>query len=398
MPIFTRTEMDRRHAALRRGMVAAGLDAVLATSYASFYYLTGAPIHPFGRPMAAVVPAQGEPVIIEAVVERAHTLQQSWIEDVRVYWDYNPTPVFDRPRPPFESLVHHLQEALRDRNLLDKRVGFEEDTLPHRYYQAFRAALPRVTFAGASDMLDRLRLVKSAEEMALIRAADDVCDVGQALALEIVRPGRDSLDINLRLYTAMVEHASTRYPDMPFNVHTKIGLGSVAKNAGHSEWAAWSRADVVQAGQVLEMVFSAWLWGYFGNVERAVAIGEPTARQRELLEIMVEANEAGIAAVRPGVPLADIDRACKAVLVKAGLQTPTGTGVGRGITSYEGNARETRMDVRLYADVVLEPGMVFSIEPHVREHDVVYRHCNTIIVTERGCEVDSRIPRGVLQV
>lgn len=398
MPIFSRAEMDRRHEALRRRMAAEGLDAVVATSYTAFYHLSGAPVHPYGRPIALVVPARGEPAIVEAIIERAHTIQQTWIRDIRNYWDYNPTPVFDRPRPPLESLVHHLEQVLRDRDLLDKRVGIEEAALPFGHYEAFRAVLPQVRFVGVSDILDRLRLVKSDEELALIRAADDVCDVGQAMALEIVRPGHNSAELNVRLWTAMVEHATTQYPDMPFNIHSRIGLEPVSKSAGHSEWAGWGRGDLVKAGQVLEMVFSAWLWGYWGNVERAVSIGEPTARQRELLEIMVESNEVGIAAVRPGVALADIDRACKGVLVKHGLETPTGTGVGRGLTSYEGNARELKMDVRLYADVVLEPGMTFSIEPHVREHDVIYRHCNTIIVTERGCEVDSRIPRGVLRV
>jgi Xaa-Pro aminopeptidase len=120
---------------------------------------------------------------------------------------------------------------------------------------------------------------------------------------------------------------------------------------------------------------------------------------RKPFEVMIEANEAAIGAVKPGVFLSDIDRAAKDVLKKHGYQTRTGTGCGRGITSYEGNARELLMDLRPYSDVVLQPGMAFSIEPDVREPGIgTFRHCNTIIVTEDGREVDSRTPRGVIWV
>ena len=71
----------------------------------------------------------------------------------------------------------------------------------------------------------------------------------------------------------------------------------------------------------------------------------------------------------------------------------------RGITSYEADARELAMDLRAYADVLLEPGMAFSLEPDLDVAGIgVFRHCNTIIVTEEGCEVDSRLPWGAIVV
>ena len=83
-------------------------------------------------------------------------------------------------------------------------------------------------------------------------------------------------------------------------------------------------------------MISVWLWGYWGNVERAVYVGEPSREVQQAFQIMVDANEAAIAVTRPGTPLADVDRAAKAVLTKHGYQTRTGSGCGRGITSYEG--------------------------------------------------------------
>ena len=80
---------------------------------------------------------------------------------------------------------------------------------------------------------------------------------------------------------------------------------------------------------------------------------------------MVEANETAIAAIRPGLRLADVDRTAKPVPVCDGYPTRSGSGCGRGIISYEGDARELRMDLRLYADATLAPGMAFSLEPDV---------------------------------
>lgn len=182
MPIFSRAEMDRRHALLRQRMAALGLDGVIATSYAAFYYLAGAPIHPFGRPMALLVPLDGEPVIVESVIERGHTPLQSWVRDIRDYWDYNPVPTLDHPRPPLASMLHHLGRAVDERGLTSKRLGIEDATLPLAHYEALRRALPRLELVPASDLLDQLRLVLSPEELTLIRAADAVADLGQEMA------------------------------------------------------------------------------------------------------------------------------------------------------------------------------------------------------------------------
>jgi Xaa-Pro aminopeptidase len=197
----------------------------------------------------------------------------------------------------------------------------------------------------------------------------------------------------------MMEALLREHPDVPFTFHVWPGVGGVEKGSGHSEWATWHLDDRIAPGQLLETVISVWVWGYWGAVERAVYVGEPTAEVQRLFDIMIEANEAAITAVRPGARLAEIDRLPKEVFARHGFGTRSGTGCGRGIVSYEGNARELAMDVRLYSEVVLEPGMAFSIEPDLQVPGIgTFRHCNTVIVTADGCEVDSRLPRGAIWV
>jgi Xaa-Pro dipeptidase len=391
--------MDRRVAATRAAMDGLALDAVIATSYPASYYLSGAPIHCFGRPMATLIPRQGEAAMVTSIIEKGHVEPQSWIEDVRHYWDYNVTPEYANPQPPLQSMVELLASTLGERGLSQGRIGVEDAKLPLAHLAAFRSVLPDVEFIEASDMLDRLRFVLSEEELVLTRAADAIADVGQEGLIELITPGASARDLVDQVRATMLDVILERHPEMPFHFHISTGLGEMGKGAGHSEWATWNRESRIEAGQLLETVTSVWLWGYWGNVERAVYVGEPSREVQQAFQVMVDANEAAIAVIRPGTPLADVDRAAKAILTKHGYQTRTGSGCGRGITSYEADARELKMDLRLYSDVILEPGMAFSLEPDLEVPGIgTFRHCNTIIVTENGCDVDSRLSRGIIWV
>lgn len=394
--IFSAAEIERRQAALRAQMAAASLDAVLATSYPSSYYLSGAPIHPFGRPIATLVPHDGHAGMVVSVIEEGHVRLQSPIEDVRVYWDYNPAPILDDPRPPLASLLVHLAQLVRDRGLSRGRIGYEDSTLPDRHLRAIRDALPDVALVPASDLVERQRLVLSDEELAILRDADGVADVGQQAILDAIGSGAPAGMLHRVAIEAMEEAVVTRRPDAAFALRVWPGPADERRIAGHSEWRPYGPGDAARAGDVLVSVVDAIVWGYTGNVERTIVIGEATERIRRDFVTMVEANERAIEAVRPGVTVRDVDAACKAVLAAAGHGTRTGSGVGRGLISYEGNHRILPLDVRPYNELVLEPGMAFSIEPDLQTDDGTYRHCNTIIVTDTGCAVDSTIERGII--
>lgn len=399
MTIFSRQEMERRWGKLQGGLAKAGIDCAIATSYAGSYYLSGSPIHPFGRPLATLVPVEGPPAIVQSIIEKEHTQAQSCIEDIRTYYDFNIEPVLENPQPPLASMLQLIRQALAQRRLEGGRIGVEGRHIPLAHYEGLRSLLPEATFVDISDMLERQRLTLSGEELALIRAADAVADLGQGRLIEILEPGKSAHELTEEIRQVMMDEILTRHPDKPFVIHAGAGLGCAGKVAGHSEWTTWNRETLVQENTLLETVISVWLWGYWGNVERAVWVGRPNPEVQRGFDIMVEANEAAIAAIRPGLPLAQVDRICKEVFWKHGFTTMSGSGCGRGITSYEANSRELRMDVRLYSDVILEAGMAFSLEPDLRLPGIgVFRHCNTIIVTEDGCEVDSRLPRGAIYV
>lgn len=394
--IFSAGELAGRAERLRERLDDRGLDAFLATSYPNSYYLSGAPIHPFGRPIATIIPRKGEPAMVISVIEIEHVRVQTWIEDIRLYWDFNPTPDMQDPRPPLTSMGVHLSTLIADRGLSRARIGYEDATLPVAHLRALQEAMPAVQFEPASDLVDRLRLVLSGEELAFLRAADDVARVGQRWMLESMQDGASAQELERGGREAMKAAALSRYPEAAFALRAWPGIAADARGSGHSEWASWGPQDKLRPGQIATGVLDCVLWGYTGNIERTVVIGEPSSRVRRDFETMIEARERAIEAVRPGVRLREIDAICKQVFSRHGHETRTGSGVGRGLISYEGNHRILAMDMRPYNDLVLEAGMAFSVEPDLQTEDGTYRHCDTVIVTAGGNEIDSSVERGVL--
>ena len=394
--IFSVGEIERRQARLRDDLVAAGLDAFLATSYPTSYYLSGAPIHPFGRPIATLIPVSGEPAMVLSIIEIEHVRTQSPIADLRTYWDFNPTPELADPRPPLASMITHLAAVIDERRLASARVGYEDATLSDRHVRAVREALPGVTWIPASDIVDRLRLVLSGEELAILRHADEVADAGQQAILDAIGAGVRAQDLHRLAMAAMEATIHERRPEAAYALRVTPGPGGPERSAGHSEWRSFGPADVARDGDVLVSVLDGIVWGYTGNVERTMVIGDPSASVSRDFETMVEANDRAIEAVRPGVSIRRIDAICKDVFQRAGHRTRTGSGVGRGLISYEGNHRILDLDLRPYNDLTLEEGMAISIEPDLQTEDGTFRHCNTIIVTADGCLVDSSVERGVI--
>lgn len=399
MATFSPAEMSRRVDFHRARMTEAGLDALILTSYQATYYLSGAPIHVFGRPSVTILAAGGTAILIAAAIEESHLAVQTWITDRRYYRDGGPIAGSPgTPRSPSESAVELLAAALLELGLGRGRVGFEEASMSCALAAAIREKSPALRLSPASSLVESMRMVKSSEELRILRAADAVADAGLRAFLEIVAPGLTALELHEQVRHAMLAAAADRAPLTPVLLRVGVGLDEPAMGAGHSEAMTFDATNVVRDGQVLDTVFDATIWGYMGNVERAVVVGIPSADVRRDYEAMIDAHERAIEAVRPGELLANVDRAAKRALASRGYETITGTGLGRGIISYEGNSRELGMDVRAYSNVVLEPGMAFSVEPRVGTPRGVFRHCNTVIVTDDGCDVDSSVRRDLIYV
>lgn len=382
MSIFSKDEIDRRHARFRSDF--GDCDVGIGFSFTDSYYLSGAPILPCGRPTITVVPKHESPVMILAEIEKARAVMHSPITDLRTYTDDD--------GPNVDTAVRILADVLA--NLGVRKVGYDADRAPSATINLLKTMLPHLELFDLSAVSDSMRLVNSDEELELIRAASTIADVGMQAFLSEAKIGMPELEIGGRVMQSMTEFASQSYPD------AEVGTEFISQQGVRSlQPHTATNGEPLLAGQLMCVVTVTYVWNYQAAVERVVALGDLNPEQERLRDALVLAHRRAIDAVAPGVPCSAVDSVARAVFDEAGFtEVHCGTGLTRGLQSaWEG--RIDRGNIRSYNHAPLLPGMVVTIEPWAAVPGVgAPRHCDMVRVTDTGREVITTTPSGNLRI
>ena len=247
--------------------------------------------------------------------------------------------------------------------------------------EAMRKALPkelgaarRRFFLATPGVIARLREVKDEEEIGRMRSA---ADLGCALfdgILEYLAVGSTEIEVALELeYAARQAGADA----MSFETIVASGQRSALPHGR-------ATAQKLPRRGFVTLDFGVVLAGYCSDMTRTVHLGKGSAREWDVYDAVLEAQEAAVAAVAPGVTCAEIDEAARSVLQRArlGKWFSHSTGHGVGLEIHEGPRLAAKVEQ------ALEPGMVITIEPGVYLHDEFgVRIEDMVLVTEDGAEV-----------
>lgn len=382
MAVFSRQEIERRLETFRSRL--GDSQVGIAFSFFNSYYLSGAPIIPWGRPTIAVLPKDSLPAYIVPAFERERAEEHSPIRDIRTY--------ADAEGPNAQCAIRLVAEFLKERNL--RRVAVEADGVSASMLEMLKAALPESRTSDISPVLEEMRLIQSGEEIALCRAATEIADVGVETFIAEARVGRPEVTLTGLATSAMAEHAARRFPEMEttFNCYCQQGMRSFTCHAPSS-------GQGLRAGELVELVVEAFAWHYQASVERAVLVGEPSREQRAAYEATLQAHDAALRAVRPGARFSDMDQAARDALKAAGYdRIDVGTGLSRGLV-HEWGGRLDRGNLRVYNHNLLAPNMVITIEPWALVPGVgAPRRCDMVLVTPDGHELLSKARGGMIQI
>lgn len=263
-------------------------------------------------------------------------------------------------------------------------IGFESARVPHQWYENLKQHL----HLGASleptfSLVENLRLVKSAREIALIRRSVLTAAHAFHRAIRLARPGLPERDL-----AAEFEYQMRRLgADQPaFETLVTCGPRSALPHARSS-------ASPLAPNELLLVDMGASQEGYSSDMTRMAFLGRPNAQVKKLHQAVLDAQTEALAAVRPGVSAAAIDRRARSVLRARGLAKAFAhsTGHGLGLEIHEaprlGRGDKTR----------LAPGMVFTVEPGAYlEGFGGVRIEDTVLVTAAGCEVLTPTPKELL--
>jgi Xaa-Pro aminopeptidase len=268
-------------------------------------------------------------------------------------------------------------------HLAGRRIAFEEQHLPYEGYRALAEA--GVDAVPTSGLVESLRAVKDADEVASMRRAGALSDEVFAALAEERFSGRSERELVWWVERSFREGGAD---GVSFPTVVAAGETGTSPHAVPGD-------DPIDPGVLVTIDAGCVVDGYCSDCTRTFAVGEISERLAELHALCLEAQLAGLEAVRPGVHGRDADAASRSVIDAAGLGDAFGHGLGHGVglQIHEGPV------LRPESTDVLEPGNVVSVEPGIYlPGEGGVRIEDLVLVTEEGRERLTRFSKELLTV
>jgi Xaa-Pro aminopeptidase len=375
--LFPEAEYRARVERAQRLMRGRRIGALLLADDRNTFYLGGfggvQPAAGRTRPRFLIVPARGDPTWLVHESGAVALGEMSWVPEVRTYAEIDRAPV---------EALRRLLGALGGRTI-GAELGHEQRlALPYLDFERLRAEADRLAFVDASDLLWRLRSIKSAAELTRLRRAATMTGRAYRRAFGRVRTGMTEREVGAVFASALAaEGAQATWHD--------VLTGDYGRPNG------LARTRRLAEGEMVWVDMGANYAGYWADFSRAGVVGGPTAAQERMQRRVVEATAAGVAALRPGVALHEVAEHLDGVMARLGLELnrrPGRYGHGLGLAVTE------PPHLAAFDDTIVEPGMVLTVEPGMWTEDGMY-HCEeSLIVREGGAELLSDYPRELASI
>jgi creatinase len=378
-PIFSAAEMENRLAKLRTQMAVENIDAVIFTSIHNINYYNHFVYCSFGRPYGLVV-TQDKLKSITANIDGGQPWRRGFGENV-IFTDWEKDNYF---------------KAMQQEVTNSGRVGIEYDHINLENLKKLQDALSEAELVDISKMTMRQRMVKSAEEIELIRNGAQVADIGGAACVEAIGEGVPEYEVALHSTQAMVREISRRYPESDIMDTWTWFQSGINTDGAHNPVSTRK----IQKGDILSLNCFPMIGGYYTALERTLFFNHASDRHLEIWEVNVDVHRRGLELIRPGARCCDIAEELNEIFIKHDLLQYRTFGYGHSFGSlshYYG--REAGLELREDIETVLEPNMIVSIEPMVMLPETLpgaggYREHDILVVTEDGAENITAFPFG----
>lgn len=323
---------------LRTRMKATGFDALVAFSQDNVTYTAGflVPSHATNRFRRTVTVIAGDEFATQIVVnvEEKQAIARSRFRDVRAYDQFR------------EEAVDFVADALTEAGVAEGRIAIELDFMPARDFLRLSRLLPRARFDECKDLYFQARMIKTDEEVHILREIGLLTEKVIHETLPSIRPGMTEIDVARILVDGMISGGSTN-----FKYRVGSGVNSSVTNCGTTH-------KKIEAGDIIRIEVLGDLDNYRSNVTRTAVVGRPTARQRDIWSKLIRGREICKTLLMPGTPVAQLYQTYVSACREGGIE-PTikflGHGIGQTIHE-EPYITDTR-------DIEFVPNITFTMEP-----------------------------------
>ena len=376
--VFAKEELLTRQQRARTELQTRGIDILLLTGPENIFYLTGQQTPGYYTYQALLLPVDSDPVFIVRQLELNNLVANSYLQDI--------VPFMDNADPVEVTIGVVKQRGWQDKRFaIDQRGWF----LPIAIYKALEDQLEKI--GDGSGIVESLRAVKSKTELSKLEQSARYVDAGMRAGLETVAADCNENDIVARMMAESIR-AGSEYVGMEPLMASGPRCG-----IPHGTW----RRRKIQSGDPVFLEMAASHDRYHAALMRSAWIGQPPAVARSMMDCCLQALEAALDSLKPGVTCEDVHNACQKVIDEYGytenFKKRTGYSVGISFAPDwgEGNV------LSLYTGVetVVQPGMVFHLPPALRIYgEFTVGVSEVAIVTSSGCRTLSTIDRDLMCV
>ncbi len=331
---------------LHRLMDEEGFSAIVARSGKNFTYLSGFaypgtlarhlefPDSP--REVLLVWPRHEEPVMVLNSYAAPLAKRDSWLVRIEVYDDYAESP--------YERAV----DVLREFGLAEETIGFEKSYVSADRWVEITALLPRARVVDSTELMDRVRWIKTPGEVNALEAGARLLDEAYLEVLPTVRPGDTERLVHSRIIESCLRRGANWAHGILNSSRNTVSYG------GESDMA-------FEAGDIIRDDYVSYLNGYPGHQSRSICVGTPSDEQKKLYQTTLDIYRATIERCVPGAKTSDIYHFANDRFHEAGFQGNVAlAGHGVGAWWHQQEPYMVPSSTR-----VLEEGMVVALEPHI---------------------------------
>ncbi len=379
---FTNKEYKNRVSNLRKVMSDNDMDMTILTSMHNVAYYTGFIYCSFGRPYACII-TQEKIVTISANIDAGQPWRRSHCDNV-IYTDWK--------RDNFLKAI----VSVIGRDEPHKIIGIENDHVTLDIKHKLNSIFSSANFKNISNNLMKLRMIKSKEEIDIIKNGARIADLGAEEIVKFIKPGETEIEIAIAGRDRMEREIAKTYPDAEY-MDTWVWFQSgINTDGAHNP----KTNRVLQKGDILSLNTFPMISGYYTALERTLFVEEVDDASLKAWEANVKVHKRGLELIKPGIKCSEICAELNDLFAQLGyLQYRTfGYGHSFGMLSHF-YGRESGLELREDIDTVLEKDMVISMEPMImipegkpgaggyREHDI-------LVISENSAENITKFPFG----
>ncbi|WP_433743653.1 M24 family metallopeptidase [Falsibacillus pallidus] len=353
-------------------MKQAGVDASFITSKENVFYLSGFRSEPHERLLGVLVFQDKEPILVCPALDKEDAKNAGWNHEIIAHSDT------DRPWDLIENRVNELFDQINVWAVEKEHMNVER-------FEELQSRYPGAQVVSAEEKMKVLRLIKDEQELEILRKAAEFADYAVKLGVEEIAEGTSEMEIIAKIEYELKKKGIS---EMSFSTMVLTGKNGASPhgNPGSTE---------IKKGDLVLFDLGVVLDGYCSDITRTVAYGELNDKQLEIYNTVLKAQLAAVEAVKPGVKVSELDRIARKTIEDAGYGEyfPHRLGHGLGISVHE------YPDIKETNDLVLEEGMVFTIEPGIYVPNVAgVRIEDDILVTKDGYELFTKFPKELQYV